>query len=63
MPSTVDLLLPQSENQARFAGATDLHTRIKPSNYFKYVTSARNCSFSSRKACVESVLTLHGGAG
>jgi len=56
------MVVPQSSNQMRFVGAADLFNRIKACNFFRYATSARNRSFSSSRACAESVATIGGGA-
>ena len=57
------MLLPQSGNQTRFVGAADFFDRIKACNFFRYATSARNRSFSSRKTCAGSVTVPLGDAG
>ena len=57
------MVAPQPGDQARFVGATDLFARIEACNFFKYATSARSRSFSSRRACADSVITVVGGAG
>jgi hypothetical protein len=57
------MVTPQPGDQTRFVGAADLFDRIKAYNFFRYATSARSRSFSSRRACAESVITVVGGAG
>ena len=57
------MVAPQSENQVRFVGATDLFARIKACTFFKYHISARSGSFSSRKASAESGMAVRGGSG
>jgi hypothetical protein len=57
------MVVPHFSNQMRFVGAADLFNRIKACNFFRYAISARNRSFSSSRACAESVATIGGGAG
>lgn len=57
------MLMPQPSNQTRFVSAADLFDWIKACNFFRYETSARIRSFSSRRACAESVATMFDGAG
>ena len=48
------MVTPQPGNQTRFVGAADLFDRIKACNFFRYATSARSRSFSSRRVCAAS---------
>ena len=59
------VLLPSSENHACFVGASDLFVRLNANacNFFNYVTCALNRSFSSHKACAESVVFVLCGTG
>ena len=56
------IVMPKPEDQARLVSATDLFTRIKACTFFKYATSARSRSLSSRKASVESGMAVRGGS-
>lgn len=56
------MLLPQPGNQMHFVGAADLFDRIKACYFFRYATSARSRSFSSRRAFSASATTALDGA-
>ena len=56
------MVMPQPGNQTRFVGAAYLFDRIKACNFFRYATSARSRSFSSRRVCAASVATMFDGA-
>jgi hypothetical protein len=56
------MVVPQPGNQTRFVGAADILDRIKACNFFRYATSARSRSFSSRRAFSASATTVLDGA-